>query len=594
MRQFFITLAGVFAGLILFFVVVPVVLILSAVAAAQPAPTPARAVLSLDLRETMADQDAGGPFAALTGNLSVMRVVRGLERASRDGNVRGLVIRLPEGGMEPAAAEELRAAIRAFRDRGKFVLAHSQGLMGSGMAASTYMLGASAEQLWMQDGAPFQATGAGTEALFLGGFFQRYGVTPDFQQRYEYKNAVNEYTQSDFTPEHREATLGWLNGVYDNALNQAALDRRQTPAALRTTFEAGPYDAATARTRGLIDRIGSVAEVEAEARRRAGAAATAELTPFSRYASNVGDESGSGQTIAVIGAEGPIVTGQAHGGNPFSGGSTIHSDEVAEAFQRAINDRDVRAIVFRVNSPGGSDTASEQILSMVRAARAAGKPVVVSMGTYAASGGYWISSGANAIVAEPSTLTGSIGVFGGKLALGEALGRFGINPRSLNVGGPFIGAWSIDQPFTEAQRQAISAWMDRIYDGFIARVATGRRLPPERVREIARGRVWTGRQALERGLVDELGGLNTAIARARREARIADSAAVRIRWIESDQSPFEALGQLFGASANSVRTLAAAAWIFGDPRAQSVMDRIAAERLRSQGGATVLQDRVLN
>lgn len=592
MKQFFITVAGVFAGLVLFFVVVPLVLVLGLVSAAQPAATPARSVLELDLRRSLTDQDPSGPFAALTGDLSVMRIVRTLERAGNDDAVRGVLVRLPEGGMEPAAAEEIRLAIRAFRDRGKFVLAHSQGLMQSGMTASTYMLGASAEQLWMQDGAPFQATGAGTEALFLGGFFQRYGITPDFFQRYEFKNAVNEYTQTDFTPEHREAALGWLTSVFDNALTVAASDRRQTPQAIRAALESGPHTAAEARTRGLIDRIGSVAEIEAEARRRAGAEANAELLDFADYARSE-TAAGSGPAIAVIGAEGPIVTGRADGaGNPFSSGGNIYSDEVADAFEQAIRDTNVRAIVLRVNSPGGSDTASEQILAAVQAARRAGKPVVVSMGTYAASGGYWISSGANAIVAQPSTLTGSIGVFGGKLAFGEALSRFGVNMEQLNVGGPFTGAWSSSQPFTPEQRQAISTWMDRIYDGFIQRVATGRRLPPERVREIARGRVWTGAQARQLGLVDELGGLNQAIARARREANIADGETVRVRWIQSDQSPFEALGRMFGASANSVRTLAAAAWIFGDPRAQQVMDRLAEARLR-QDGATVLQDRVL-
>ena len=586
MKQFFITLAGVFAGLMLFFVGIPILLIIVAVGAAQPAATPDDSVLELDLRDPISDQDARTPFAALSGRMSVMKIVRTLDRAGRDDAVEGLLVRLPEGGMEPAAAEEIRLAIRAFRARGKFVLAHSQGLYQSGMVASTYMLGAAADQFWMQDGAPFQATGAAAEELFLAGFFQRYGIVADYQQRYEFKNAANAFTQTDYTPEHRAATLGWLGSVYGNALSIAAADRRQNAQVLRAAFEAGPYAAADARSRGLIDRIGSVAEVEAEARRRAGAEADAELVDFGDYAGSNGDDAGSGPVIAVVGAEGAIMTGRGDG-NPFAASSDIRSDDVAADLRAAAEDDDVRAIVFRISSPGGSDTASEQILSAVRAARAAGKPVVVSMGTYAASGGYWIASGANAIVAEPSTLTGSIGVFGGKLAVDEALNRFGLNLSGVSVGGDFAGAYASGEPFTDPQRAAFSAWMDRIYEGFIVRVATGRRLPVARVREIARGRVWTGSQARQLGLVDELGGLTQAVARAKREARIADDAEVRLRWIDSEQSFWEALGAASSGSTAALRTLSVVAGLAGDPRAQRLLDAAAESRLRDRG-ATVL------
>lgn len=592
MKQFFTTMAGVFAGLFLFFIGVPVILILLAISAARPAATPANAVLELDLREPLTDQDARTPFASLSGQLSVMRIVRTLERAGEDSAVRGMVVRLPEGGMEPAAAEEIRLAVRAFRAKGKFVLAHSQGLYQSGMVASTYMLGAAAEQFWMQDGAAFQASGAAAEELFLGGFFQRYGITADYQQRYEYKNAANAFTQTGYTPEHREAALGWLGSVYGNALSIAAADRRQNPQALRVAFEAGPHAAAQARALGLIDRIGSVAEIETEARRRAGARANAELVELSDYAQGNTDDSGSGPVIAVVGAEGAIMTGTG-GANPFAAASDIRSDDVADALYEAIEDDDVRAIVFRVSSPGGSDTASDQILQAVQAARAAGKPVVVSMGTYAASGGYWISSGANAIVAQPSTLTGSIGVFGGKLAVGEALNRFGLNVAGVSVGGDFASAYASGQPFTDTQRAAFSAWMDRIYEGFVQRVATGRRLPVERVRQIARGRVWTGSQARQLGLVDELGGLPQAIARARREARIDADADVRLRWIDSEGSFWEQLGMASSGSTAALRTLSVAAGVLGDPRAQRLLDAAAEARLRDRG-ATVLAETPLD
>jgi protease-4 len=216
------------------------------------------------------------------------------------------------------------------------------------------------------------------------------------------------------------------------------------------------------------------------------------------------------------------------------------------------------------------------------------KPVVVSMGTYAASGGYWISAKADAIVAQPSTLTGSIGVFGGKFAIGPALERYGVNFESLEVGGDYTGAFNAGEPFNQAQRAEFSEFLDRIYQGFITRVAEGRKLPVARVNEIARGRVWTGAQARELRLVDETGGFYQAVARAKALAKINPDEEVHLKRFSADSSPFEAFGQMFGASAGAVRTLAAAAWLFADPRAEAIMDELVQARLRERG-ATVLE-----
>ena len=288
-----------------------------------------------------------------------------------------------------------------------------------------------------------------------------------------------------------------------------------------------------------------------------------------------------GPAIAVVEGEGAIMTGRDGSTNPFSSSSTMYSDDIAEALYDAIEDKDVKAIVFRVSSPGGSDTASEQILAAVRAAKAAKKPVVVSMGTYAASGGYWVSSEASAIVAHPSTLTGSIGVFGGKFALGPALEKFGVDIREIGVGGDYAGAFGMGSEMNQAQRAAFAGWMDRIYGNFIARVAEGRKLPVERVQEIAKGRVWTGAQAREIGLVDEVGGFYQAVDKAKALANLKGD--VRLKRMTTQVSPFQALESALGVSATSVRTLAAAAWLMGDPRAQSILDQMAQERLRSSG-----------
>ena len=220
------------------------------------------------------------------------------------------------------------------------------------------------------------------------------------------------------------------------------------------------------------------------------------------------------------------------------------------------------------------------------AAKAAGKPVVVSMGDYGASGGYWISSQANEIVAEPSTLTGSIGVFGGKLAIGPALAKFGIDIHGLSVGGDYAGAFGAEGPMTPTQRAAFSAWMDKIYQGFVTRVAQGRRLPVDRVMEIAKGHVWTGAQAKDLGLVDQIGGYQVALQRA--EALAGLTGEVRVRTFPTTQSPFAALLRLFGGGdADSARLLLGVSDAPRDPITRDLIETLHQAHLRAEG-ATVL------
>lgn len=587
MKQFFLTVAGVFVGLLLFFVGVPVALLSLILSSAGSAPAPAASVLTLDLRGGLSDQDPANPLAAFGGGgLSVIKVVRGLDHAAQDDHIKALMIRLPESGMEPAAAEELRQAVLRFRAAKKPVFAHSQGLYSSGVTTATYMLGTAANEYWMQPGAPFQATGLAVEDIFFKRAFDRFGVNAQFEQREQFKNAVNPYLFSDYTPAHRQAQLDWMTTVYQRTLAAAASDRKLEPAALRTTIEAGPYDAAQAASNGLIDRVGQVQEAQEALKKKVSASATVD---FDDYADSL-DESGSGPTIAVIGAEGAITTGQPGAVSPL-GGDTVFSDDIAKSFYQAAADKSVKAIVFRVSSPGGSDTAAEQIGAAVRAAKAAGKPVVVSMGVYAASGGYWISADADRIVAQPTTLTGSIGVYGGKFAVGEAAAKFGVDMRQLSVGGPYADVNATGHPFTAQQRAMYAAQIDQTYGRFINRVAEGRRMDPAKVRELAKGRVWTGAEALQLGLVDKLGGFDEAVQEAKALADIKGE--VRLKMLPPKLSLFEALQQAMGVNAASARTLAAASVLLGDERAQALVNELVEARLRARGPA-VLAPRPFN
>jgi protease-4 len=300
MKQFLITAAGVFAGLVIFMIGVPFVLISMAASAAGPPPTPARSVLELDLRGPLTDQSPQSPLASFTGKgHSAMSILEGLRRAEKDDRIKGVLVRLPEQGLEPGLADELRSAIKHFRTSGKPVIAHSQGLYPAGVITATYMLGAAADELWMQPGASFQVTGLSNEDLFFKRAFDKYGVHADYEQRYEYKNAVNGYLYDDYTPAHRAAELSWLTSVYETDLAAAAGDRKLDAAALRTTLEAGPYLADEALAKRLIDRVGQVREAQQALLKRAGAGA--ELVDFEDYAhGRTPSQRGAGPAIAVI------------------------------------------------------------------------------------------------------------------------------------------------------------------------------------------------------------------------------------------------------------------------------------------------------
>jgi len=593
MKQFLVTVAGVFSGLLLFFIGLPLLFVVIVASAAKPAAPPQNAVLSLDLREKLPDQDPSNPLAFLGARpLSTLSVAATLRHAAHDPDVKGLLIRLPEGGMAPAQADELRLGLKDFVKSGKPVIAHSQGLYASGISTATYMLGAASGDFWMQPGASLQSTGITSEDTFLKRFFDKYGLKADYQQRYEYKNAVNGLLYDDYTPAHREAELGWMTSIYTSELATAASDRKMDVQALTAAIQGGPYGAEEAQAKGLIDHVGEVEAAQSTLLAKAGQ--NAKLVEFQQYRAALKPQPAAtqGPVIAYIGAEGDIVTGTG-ADQGFGGSNNIYSDDVAKAFYDAIQDDQVKAIVFRVSSPGGSDTASEQILAAVQAAKAAHKPVVVSMGTYAASGGYWISSQASEIVAEPTTLTGSIGVFGGKLVVGPALAKFGIDQRDLSVGGEFAGAYGTAAEFTPTQRAAVSAWMDRIYNNFVARVADGRRLPIDKVQAIARGRVWTGEQALKLGLVDKIGGFGLATSEAQRLAGIPSGEHVVVKSISPKRSPLDMLSHAMGMGSTSLKTLSIAVQALSDPRTQAALADIDRLRLQARGGATVLADQPL-
>ena len=584
MKQFWITFFGSVVGVIIASIVTPFILLIvigamlaGAVRDAAPETALPRSgmVLELDLRRGRLDQPSDNPFTALSAPLSVVDLVRTMEHAETNDAVAGLFIRANEFGMSPGVAEELRGAIESFSDSGRFVIVHAQGFEGT--SVTSYFAVAGADEIWLQDTASFSAAGLAGEIPFLGGLFERFEADPEFVQFYEYKNAANTYTETGFTEAHREATLSYMTSIYDTALAAVSEDRGMPLDAMQSLIEASPHSAEDALAGGLVDQLGHVVEAREAAIARAG---NGRLVSIEDYADTALQAWSSGPVIALIEGQGAIQTGSPQSG-PFSDAEAIGGDDMAEAILAAANDASVRAIVIRVDSPGGSAIASDQVWHAVNRAREAGKPVVVSMASVAASGGYYIAAPADYVLAHATTLTGSIGVLGGKLVVDDTLGLIGLNVESIAVGGEYATAYSGQMNWTETQREAYRSQMEDIYEDFTGRVADGRDLPLERVLEIARGRVWTGAQALDLGLVDEIGGLRDALDAARELAGIEPGADIRLRRFPAEQSPWEAFQQLFGVQAETAEAAARLNALMELPEVRAAIE--AREMARTRG-----------
>lgn len=528
-------------------------------------------VLTLDLRNGWSDQaPQTGPDAFFGNPTGFIDVLTRLESAAADDQVKGIYVRGSEFGIGSSRAEELRTAFLNFKAADKFIIAHTQGSYGGG--PSGYRAIAPASELWVQAGSDLIAGGVGFETLFLKGMFDKLSVTPEFVALYEFKNSPNTYRETDYTEPHRLAMTRLANSIWDISLADISADRGMTVAEARTALESSPIGTTRMIELGLADKEGWPEDALEAALDQAGEGAvevniSSYIPPSSPFGSPV---------VAIVGGQGPIVTGGA-GGSLFQAGSGFASDAVAASILEAGRDEDVQAIVFRVDSPGGSPTASDQIWRAVeRVQTEFDKPVVVSMGSVAASGGYYVSTGAEWIVANRSTITGSIGIFGGKFAVAEGLARIGINAESINVGGPFTGAFTSTAGFTDEQRTMMRAWLTRGYDRFLSLVAEGRNKTVDEVHEVARGRIWSGEDALEQGLVDELGGLNQAIAKAKELAGIEGDTEVRLVQYPQRSGGFSFSGA--SASASELKAIGDLATLINDPEVQALIAEVEAAK----------------
>lgn len=481
-------------------------------------------VLELDLTEPLLAAPASDPVEAVRSRrrLTLAGVLDGLRRASDDRDVAGIVVQIGGTPCGLATAQELRAAVAAFRATGRFAVAWSVTFGEFGAGTPGYYLATVFDEIWLQESGDVGLIGVAGQVLFLHDALDRAGIDAQVGQRHEYKNAANMFTRTGFTEPHREAVGAIVDSFAAQLVDAVGTARGLRPDRVRELVDASPLTAADAHAAGLIDRVGYRDEVYDAVRERAGGAAA--LLFLARYRPSRVEAVSSRITrrkdpqIALIYGIGTIRTGRTVR-SPL-GGPSMGSDTIGAALRAAVEDDDVVAIVLRVDSPGGSYVASDSVRREVLRARAADKPVIVSMGEVAGSGGYFIAMAADVIVANPATITGSIGVLGGKAVVERLLDRVGIGVDAVARGARAL-MFSPRQPFSEDQRAALDGWLDRVYDDFTAKVAADRGLSRDCVHELARGRIWSGADAHDRGLVDELGGLADAVRLARERAGLA-------------------------------------------------------------------------
>lgn len=503
----------------------------------------------LTLKNSM-PESAGqvGPFGE--AQLDLRETIKRLEKAAKDKTVSGLVLDIQSPDIGRGKVEELRGAITRFRASGKKVYA----TLDSAMPAD-YLVACACDEIIMPETGELMLPGVHAEAMFFKGLLAKIGIEADFIHIGAYKSYAEPMTREGFSEPVRENMNSLVDSLYDEMITTIVKDRPISIAQAKEVVDTGLLSAKRAKELGLIDRVAYSDSLREELTKKydaeplvlvknygkkevdtdfSGPMGIVKLMQAMMGGSSTSGE-GKGKKIAIVYAVGPIATGKSE--SDMFGDQTIGSTTIIEALREANEDKQVVAIVLRIDSPGGSALASDLIWHETQVIK---KPIVASMGDVAGSGGYYIAMGADKIIAAPSTITGSIGVVGGKMALKGLFDKVGITTETIERG-KNSGLFSSSGKFTDSQREVIKKMMEETYDQFTDKAAKGRKMPVEKLRDLAGGRIYTGRQAKENGLVDELGTLHDAVVEAKKLAGLEADADVRIDILPAPTNFFESL-----------------------------------------------------
>lgn len=508
---------------------------------------PSTMVLEYKLETAPPEQGSGEPItASIFGYEPSMReVVSSIQEAAADPRVKAFVVHAGSPRLGMAQAQELRDAVNNFRKSGKKAVFYAETLGEFMPIYQLYYLATAFDEIWIQPMGLVGLTKPVMEMPFARGALNKMGIELQLGKRKEFKSVADTLTENGLTQANREQLQAVLTDITEQ-LRDGIAEGRELPASqVSLLLNKGPFIAKEAVGLHLIDKVGYYEQAIETAVGKEAKAPTVDIVDY------IGSSQGSKWTteanrMAVVTVEGMIVRGDTRGNGPeFADGGVIEAVKLASTLEEIAEDKTIKAVIMRINSPGGSAFASEQIRHAMERVIKAGKPVVVSMGDAAASGGYWIAMSSSAIVAQPGTITGSIGVIAGKPVTQEMWKKLGINWERIGDADN-ASMWSLIRGYNQFERERLETVLDDIYDNFLEGVSKGRKLPMGSVKAIARGRVWTGKQALELKLVDRLGGFDTAVEEAKKLANIPDKAKVEIVVYPKD-------GGFFGQILRSVR-----------------------------------------
>jgi protease-4 len=481
-----------------------------------PRPIPSNATLVLRVSADLPEHQPAGLPAFWREEPTLNGLIGALRRAKSDARIKGVVVSPGGAAALWGKTQELRDALLEFRRAGKPLIAHLE--YGGNQE---YYLASACDKVYLMPSGTLDLAGLASYELFLRGTLDKLGIYPDLVHIGDYKTAVNTFTEEGFTPAHREMATSLNADAFRELVRGIAQSRKKSEAEVRALVDAGPMLPDEAVKQGLVDGLAYLDQVAA----KSGIGKASELLNVGDYIAADDHRLGHtrGSRVALIYAVGAITPGRS--GDSWEGGY-VGADTLNEYIREVREDSSIKAVVLRIDSPGGSSIASDAIWRELMLTRDV-KPLVVSMSDLAASGGYYIAMPAHAIVAQPGTLTGSIGIFGGKFVTAGLMSKAGARLESV-AEGRFAEMGSPARPFTPDERAKLEEQMQAFYDQFVEKVARARRRTPEQINALAQGRVWTGRQAKDIGLVDELGGLSRAIAIAQERAKISADAPVEL------------------------------------------------------------------
>ena len=434
---------------------------------------------------------------------SLYEHITAISKAQVDPNIKGILVEIEGNTLSTSQAQDLRTALKKFKTSGKFIQAFARTFGEGGNGTVPYYVCTVAHKIWLQPRGELNLLGYGLESYFFKNILETYEILPRLGRRGDYKTITESYTQSQFTPQSKENLQSLLLSIHGQVVQDIATDRNLSVAAVTDFIDNSPHLDHEAITSGYVDQLGYMDDIKNEI--SAKESVPLSYITVSRYKNHYPHDITSAK-IGVVVVEGPIVYGQSGVLNE----ETTSPSKIIQQLQQASQDLSIKAIILRINSPGGTVTGAEGIWHEVEKISHSSKPIIVSMGSVAASAGYMIAAPATKIVASPSTITGSIGVATGKVVIGKALDRFGIQNDHLKTG-KNATIWSLNENFTPEQWDKVQKQLDYYYADFMNKVSKGRTLSLETVEALAKGQVWSGVQAKEKGLVDELGDFSTAI-----------------------------------------------------------------------------------